>query len=135
MTKKQQKVENTQQGKGLQPTHHAHSLRKKLQTDLEKAGINSNWIDQILGHQLINSRNAYSLPTDEELKEAYTKAYQYIKVYPEISTPTPTQETPKQETPILTEATTTGEENYPVAEARNLVEVKTAFSERLQIRN
>ncbi len=41
----------------------AHSLRKKLQTDLEKAGINSNWIDQMLGHQLINSRDAYSLPT------------------------------------------------------------------------
>ena len=61
----------------------AHSLRKKLQTDLEKAGINSNWIDQILGHQLINSRDAYSLPTDEELSEAYTKAYQFIRVFPE----------------------------------------------------
>lgn len=35
----------------------AHSLRKKLQTDLEKAKINTNWIDQILGHQLINSRD------------------------------------------------------------------------------
>jgi site-specific recombinase XerD len=59
----------------------AHSLRKKLQTDLEKAGINSNWIDQILGHQLINSRDAYSLPTDEELKDAYAKAYDYIRVF------------------------------------------------------
>jgi integrase len=64
----------------------AHSLRKKLQTDLEKAGVNSNWIDQILGHQLINSRDAYSLPTDEELRDAYTKAYQYIKVYPDPTT-------------------------------------------------
>lgn len=36
----------------------AHSLRKKLQTDLEKAGVNTNWIDQMLGHQLINSRDA-----------------------------------------------------------------------------
>jgi len=62
----------------------SHSLRKKLQTDLEKFGINSNWIDQILGHQLINSRDAYSLPTDEELKEAYMKAHQVIKVYPEL---------------------------------------------------
>ena len=61
----------------------AHSLRKKLQTDLEKAGINSNWIDQILGHQLINSRDAYSLPTDEELKEAYEKGYQFIRVHSE----------------------------------------------------
>jgi site-specific recombinase XerD len=58
----------------------AHSLRKKLQTDLEKAGINSNWMDQILGHQLINSRDAYSLPTDEELKEAFFNAYKYIRI-------------------------------------------------------
>ncbi len=100
----------------------AHSLRKKLQTDLEKAGINSNWIDQILGHKLINSRDAYSLPTDEELKEAYTKAYQYIKVYPEINTPA--KETQKQATTVLTEVATAGEENYPVAEARNMTEVK-----------
>jgi hypothetical protein len=83
----------------------AHSLRKKLQTDLEKAGINSNWIDQILGLQLINSRDAYSLPTDEELKEAYKKAYQFIKVYPETNAPT--QETPKQITVILTEVSPT----------------------------
>jgi site-specific recombinase XerD len=100
----------------------AHSLRKKLQTDLEKGGANPNWIDQIIGHELINSRDAYSLPTDEELKEAYMKAYPYIKVYPEISIPP--KETPKQVTPILTKITTTGEENYPVAEARNMSEVK-----------
>jgi hypothetical protein len=62
----------------------AHSLRKKLQTDLERAGVNTNWIDQILGHKLINSRDAYSLPTDEELREAYKEAYKFIKVYPEI---------------------------------------------------
>ena len=48
----------------------AHSFRKKLQTDLEKSGMNTNWIDQVLGHELINSRDAYSLPTDEELQEA-----------------------------------------------------------------
>jgi hypothetical protein len=30
-----------------------------------------------------NSRDAYSLPTDEELAEAYRKAYQFIKIYPE----------------------------------------------------
>jgi site-specific recombinase XerD len=53
-----------------------HSFRKKLQTDLEKAGVNPNWIDQILGHQLINSRDAYSLPTDQELLEAYKQAYE-----------------------------------------------------------
>ncbi len=101
----------------------AHSLRKKLQTDLEKAGINSNWIDQILGHALINSRDAYSLPTDEELKEAYTKAYQYIKVYPEYSSQT--QDSSKEQIPIPAEVTNvTREENYPVAEARDITEVK-----------
>jgi integrase len=104
----------------------AHSLRKKLQTDLEKAGINSNWIDQILGHKLINSRDAYSLPTDEELKEAYTKAYQFIRVYPEINTPV--KETAEQAAPILTEISTTGEENYPVAEARNIEQVKALLA-------
>jgi integrase len=105
----------------------AHSLRKKLQTDLEKAGINSNWIDQILGHQLINSRDAYSLPTDEELKEAYTKAYQFIKVYPEIKAPEDGM--PNQTARTLTEASTPmQEENYPVAEARNMEQVKELLS-------
>ena len=104
------------------PRRHVLRQQQKLQTDLEKTGINSNWIDQILGHQLINSRDAYSIPTDEELKEAYTKAYQFIKVYPEINTPI--NEIPKQTTPVLTEEATTGEENYPVAEARNMTEVK-----------
>jgi hypothetical protein len=84
----------------------AHSFRKKLQTDLEKSGVNTNWIDQILGHALINSRDAYSLPTDEELKEAYTKAYQTIRIYPDISQPivptekktiTPTNQTQEPE--------------------------------------
>jgi integrase len=101
-----------------------HSLRKKLQTDLEKAGINSNWIDQILGHQLINSRDAYSLPTDEELKEAYLRSYQFIRVYPEINKPVPEpKEELKQTTQILTQQIT-NEENYPVAEAKNMTEVK-----------
>ena len=104
----------------------AHSLRKKLQTDLEKGGINSNWIDQILGHKLINSRDAYSLPTDEELKEAYAKAYPYIKVYPEPTTPT--IETPKQEEPAR-KAFANKEEIFSVAEARNIAEAKQLLSE------
>lgn len=100
----------------------AHSLRKKLQTDLEKAGVNSNWIDQILGHQLINSRDAYSLPTDEELKEAYTKAYPFIKVYPEINTTA--NEAQEQASKALTGVKSTNQENYRVEEARNMTEVK-----------
>jgi integrase len=89
----------------------AHSLRKKLQTDLEKGNVNPNWIDQILGHELINSRDAYSLPTDEELKEAYRNAYRFIRVSPEITTSTQAPATSTQE-------------EYSVAEARNMEEVK-----------
>jgi integrase len=104
----------------------AHSLRKKLQTDLEKAGINSNWIDQILGHQLINSRDAYSLPTDEELREAYVNAYKFIRVYPEIDKPVigRVKEQLEQETSVLNNLQPTAEKNYHVAEARNIAEVK-----------
>jgi integrase len=103
----------------------AHSLRKKLQTELEKAGINSNWIDQILGHKLINSRDAYSLPTDEELRDAYTKAYPYIKVFPE-TTALPI-ETPKQkETEI--KAVVSKEARFAVAEAKNIGEAKQLLS-------
>lgn len=70
-----------------------HSLRKYLQTTLEEAGVNSNWIDQILGHKLINSRDAYSKPTDEQLKTAYTKAYKLLRVYPTVNTETPKETT------------------------------------------
>ena len=107
----------------------AHSLRKKLQTDLEKAGINSNWIDQILGHQLINSRDAYSLPTDEELREAYLQAYLYIRVYPEtnMQTSEPPSDKPKQAVPILTEEINR-EQHYSVAEARNVEQVKSLLA-------
>jgi len=76
----------------------AHSLRKYLQTNLEAAGVNTNWIDQILGHKLINSRDAYSKPTDEQLREAYTKAYKFIQVYPELDTPKPQANTTQLET-------------------------------------
>jgi integrase len=62
-----------------------HSLRKYVQTNLEAGNVNANWIDQILGHKLINSRDAYSKPTDEQLKEAYTKAYKFLRVYPDIT--------------------------------------------------
>jgi len=91
-----------------------HSFRKKLQTDLEKSGINSNWIDQILGHTLINSRDAYSQPTDEELQEAYTKAYQIIRIYPNITQPTTTN---KEITTITTTQQTQIEES-------NILEIK-----------
>jgi integrase len=70
-----------------EPNISAHSLRKYVQTNLEAAGTNVNWIDQILGHKLINSRDAYSKPTDEQLRQAYIKAYKFLRVYPESNTP------------------------------------------------
>jgi integrase len=65
----------------------AHSLRKRLQTQLEKGGMPTNWIDQVLGHKLINSRDAYSLPTDEELRDSYVKAYPLVAVNMEAKAP------------------------------------------------
>ncbi|KON34024.1 MAG: hypothetical protein AC479_02535, partial [miscellaneous Crenarchaeota group-6 archaeon AD8-1] len=62
----------------------AHSLRKFLQTTLEASGVNSNWIDQILGHKLLNSRDAYSKPSQEQLKEAYIKAYPKIRIFKSV---------------------------------------------------
>ena len=61
----------------------AHSFREYLQTNLEAAGVNVNWIDQIIGHRLINSRDAYSIPSDEELLKAYMDAYPQLRVYPD----------------------------------------------------
>lgn len=61
----------------------AHSFRKYFQTQLEAAGVSPNWIDQIIGHRLINSRDSYSLPSDQQLREAYEKAYPQLRVYPE----------------------------------------------------
>jgi len=107
----------------------AHSLRKKLQTDLEKAGVNSNWIDQILGHQLINSRDAYSLPTDEELRDAYVKAYPFIRVNPETNESVsvlPEKELKHKISNLAQKITE--EENYSVAEARSINEVKALLA-------
>jgi len=66
---------------GINGQFSAHSFRKYFQTQLEAAGINSNWIDQMIGHKLINSRDSYSQPTCEQLREAYAKAYQHLMVF------------------------------------------------------
>ena len=94
-----------------EPNISAHSLRKYVQTNLEVAGVNVNWIDQILGHKLINSRDAYSKPTDEQLREAYTKAYKFLRVCPDLDTPTHTKTND-----------TTEEEEFIVKTAQNLDE-------------
>jgi len=71
---------------GLNGELSAHSLRKYTQTQLEVAGVHSNWIQQILGHRLVNSDGSYSKPTDEMLKNAYVKAYDVLRVFPRAVT-------------------------------------------------
>jgi integrase len=61
----------------------AHSFRKYVQTNLEAAGVNPNWIDRVLGHKLSGSRDPYSQPSDEQLLEAYKSAYTALRVYPD----------------------------------------------------
>jgi hypothetical protein len=103
-----------------EPNISPHSLRKYLQTTLEAANVNTNWIDQILGHKLINSRDAYSKPTNEQLKEAYTKAYKFLRVYPTHSIQTktrqPQSENPTQNTEYIVKTATN------IQEATQLIE-------------
>jgi integrase len=80
----------------------AHSLRKRFQTVMEKAKVPNTWIDQMLGHELSYSLGAYSLPTDQELQQAYTEAYNKIRIYPKITTYI--QQTAEE--PPIAEATT-----------------------------
>lgn len=96
----------------------AHSLRRYFQTTMEEANVNVNWIDQMMGHELVNCRGAYSKPTDEQLENAYRKAYDNLRIYQKI-------EPVQKETPPQIPVTTTGqEENLDVAEARTMEEVK-----------
>ncbi len=101
----------------------AHSLRKYVQTNLEVAGMNVNWIDQILGHKLINSRDAYSKPTDEQLQEAYTKAYKFLRVYPDPALELVPEPQPNQETQIQPQTNETiNDEEYIVKSAKTFNE-------------
>ena len=66
---------------GLDGQLSAHSFRKFFQTQLEAAGVHPNWIDQMIGHKLQGATNSYSKPTDQQLKEAYMKAYHSLRAY------------------------------------------------------
>lgn len=67
---------------GLKDELSAHSLRKFTQTQLESAGVQPNWVKQILGHKLEGSEGSYSRPTDEMLRGAYIKAYDALRINP-----------------------------------------------------
>jgi len=61
---------------------HSHCFRKRVQTVLEGSGIPLNWVDYLLGHKPRGAQaSAYSLPTDEQLKEAYRKAVPKLQIY------------------------------------------------------
>jgi integrase len=101
----------------------AHSLRRYYQTAMEEANVNVNWIDQMLGHELVNCRGAYSKPTDEQLEESYRRAYYKIRVYPKVEPIH--KESPQTSTQV---ATSRQEENLDVEEARNMTEVKALLA-------
>ena len=96
----------------------AHSLRRYFQTTMEEANINVNWIDQMMGHELVNCRGAYSKPTDEQLETAYRKAYNNLRIYPKI------EPVHKETQPQIQVKSTGTQENLDVAEAKTIEEVK-----------
>ena len=100
----------------------AHSLRRYYQTAMEEANVNVNWIDQMLGHELINCRGAYSKPLDEQLETSYRKAYDNIRVYPKVEL------IHKVPTKATIQITNTGPETPQVAEARTLEEVRNLYA-------
>ncbi len=101
----------------------AHSLRRYFQTTMEEANINVNWIDQMMGHELVNCRGAYSKPTDEQLEIAYRKAYDNLRIYAKI-------EPVRKDTPPQIQVTTARtQKNLDVAEARTMEEVKALLAE------
>ncbi|MEM3798632.1 MAG: tyrosine-type recombinase/integrase [Thermoprotei archaeon] len=53
---------------------HHHLFRKFFQTAMEEAGVPSTWYEQLMGHMLPKTQRAYSKPTHEQLKEAYSRA-------------------------------------------------------------
>ena len=60
----------------------AHCLRKRLQTILERVGTPLNWVDYMLGHVPRGAQgDAYSRPTDLDLRECYLKALPELEIY------------------------------------------------------
>ena len=104
----------------------AHSLRRYFQTTMEEANVNVNWIDQMMGHELVNCRGAYSKPTDEQLETAYRKAYKNLRIYPKI------EPIEKNMPPKIQPIETGTQENLDVAEARTMKEAKELLAKGYQ---
>ena len=104
----------------------AHSLRRYFQTTMEEANVNVNWIDQMMGHELVNCRGAYSKPTDKQLETAYRKAYKNLRIYPKI------EPIEKNMPPKIQPIETGTQENLDVAEARTMKEAKELLAKGYQ---
>jgi integrase len=71
---------------------HSHTLRKRLETVMERAKIEPNWRDQILGHIPKATADAfnYSEPNLTDLYNAYLTALPELEVYAHhVDSPTP----------------------------------------------
>jgi len=55
-----------------------HDLRRFVQTQLEFARMQPNWIKKILRHKLTGEENPYSQPKIEELRSAYREAIPHL---------------------------------------------------------
>ena len=67
--------------KGYCPLH-SHCFRKRVQTVLEKNDVPLNWVDRLLGHVPRGAdASAYSIPSVEELHDAYLYALAELEVY------------------------------------------------------
>jgi hypothetical protein len=67
-----------QRSKDTGVTFSPHDLRRFVQTGLERARLQPNWIKKILRHKVAGEENPYSQPKIEELREAYRTALPYL---------------------------------------------------------
>ena len=57
-----------------------HDFRRAFQTNLEAAGVPTNWVKKMTGHKLSGEENPYSIPKIEQLRESYMKAEPKLSV-------------------------------------------------------
>lgn len=60
----------------------AHRIRKLFQTCLEDARVPFNWIQYFMAHKPLGVEGNYSLPSTEQLRQAYVEAYKYLQLEP-----------------------------------------------------
>jgi len=71
---------------GLEKEISAHSFRKFFQTQLEAGGVHPNWVQQMMGHKLSGVEGSYSRPTEQQLRDVYVRAYNFLRINPVLVT-------------------------------------------------